>query len=147
LLLFLYESGCYSIEKHMTMLYTIWYRKRKGGIRLDDKTADTNNDEPHTEDNYNKQLEIQLQVENLEKKEENEKKKADNLWADFMNDVGPTKPKPKSSTNLDALSSTSKVCLSKHHWQNMISLSNRIFEHILPGHWTFIMWTFNYNIL
>lgn len=50
----------------------------------------------------------------LEEKEEvkedpKEKKKADDLWADFMKDVGQSKPKPVPSSGVGALSSLAKV--------------------------------------
>ncbi|KAK2162169.1 hypothetical protein LSH36_102g02063 [Paralvinella palmiformis] len=43
------------------------------------------------------------------KEDPKEKKKADDLWADFMKDVGQSKPKPVPSSGVGALSSLAKV--------------------------------------
>ncbi len=89
-------------------------RKRTGGIKLEDEAAV---DDPSTdaaakqaEDEYNKHLQEQIQQEKEAKKAEDEKKKADSLWDDFMKDVGGPKPKPKPAGG-GGLGSLSKVML------------------------------------
>ncbi|XP_033753933.1 craniofacial development protein 1-like [Pecten maximus] len=85
-------------------------RKRKGGIQLDD---DTNQKQETEEDSHNKELKEQIDKEKLEKKEDQEKKRTDNLWASFLSDVGGRpKPKPAPSSGLGALGSLSKPCTS-----------------------------------
>lgn len=92
-------------------------RKRTGGIQLEEgeeEESETPKAEVDTDncDSYNKQLAEQIGKEKELKKEEDQKKKADSLWADFMSDVGSLKPKPKpSSGGLASLSSLSKVSL------------------------------------
>lgn len=84
-------------------------RKRKGGIKLDDDTNQTE----ETEDSHSKELKQQIEKEKSEKKEEQEKKRSDSLWASFLSDVGGRpKPKPAPSAGLGALGSLTKPCTS-----------------------------------
>ncbi|OWF53525.1 Craniofacial development protein 1 [Mizuhopecten yessoensis] len=85
-------------------------RKRKGGIKLDN---DADKLEETEEDKHKKELTKQIETEKSAKKEEQEKKRTDNLWASFMSDVGGRpKPKPAPSSGLGALGSLSKPCTS-----------------------------------
>ncbi|XP_062607201.1 craniofacial development protein 1-like [Saccostrea cucullata] len=68
-------------------------RKRKGGIKLEGDTEDTK----ESEDNYNKVLSEEVKKEQEAKIEEQEKKKADDLWSSFLSDVG-SRPKAKPAT-------------------------------------------------
>ena len=94
----------------------IFFRKRQGGIQLDESdatVASQSQENGKEEHDYNKELGQQIEKEHATKKEVEEKKKADSLWSDFMNDVGGPKPKPKPvSGGLGSLSSSAKV--SKH---------------------------------
>ncbi|XP_074644772.1 craniofacial development protein 1-like [Tubulanus polymorphus] len=75
-------------------------RKRTGGIRLEGESEkDTCEDAQEAE-----QLSEKIEAEKVLKKEATEKKKADNLWASFLGDVG-TKPKPKTTASNSSLSS------------------------------------------
>ena len=88
----------------------IFFRKRKGGIHLEDveeekDTKDSDNDDDALTDTINK--------EELEKKkEEQEKKRADDLWSSFLKDVGPPK-KAKPSTSVTSSSNPSSSVTSK----------------------------------
>lgn len=68
-------------------------RKRKGGIKLDDESEDL--EEPA--DDYSKVLTEEIKKEQEAKIEEQEKKKADDLWSSFLSDVG-SRPKSKPAT-------------------------------------------------
>ena len=94
------------------------YRKRRGGIRLEDEADE--DDKPEVEDNYNQEMMKHIEVEKHEKKQEAEKKKSDDLWADFMKDVEPSKPKPRPSSGLGSLSSVAKV--SNHTCERSIHM-------------------------
>jgi hypothetical protein len=80
-------------------------RKRKGGIRLEGDAAEAISDDeakeqeasPENEVSSN-QLADQVKREQEQKQEMEEKKKADSLWADFMKDVGGSRPKTKTET-------------------------------------------------
>ena len=80
-------------------------RKRKGGIKLEGETVS----EPQEEDTGNKQLEEEIAKEVEQKKEELQKKKADDLWSSFMSDVGKVTPKRTTSSSLGSLASLNKV--------------------------------------
>ncbi|CAH1780332.1 unnamed protein product [Owenia fusiformis] len=65
-------------------------RKRHGGIKLDDPEPE----QTETLEEDVKDLATEMKEEEKVHQEEKEKKRADDLWADFMKDVG-HKPKPK----------------------------------------------------
>ena len=86
------------------------YRKRQGGIKLDDEGSEQK--ETEEMDTYNAELAKRIVEEEEQKKEENEKKKVDDLWAAFKADVGAPKQKPKpvvKSTGFGSLTSVVKV--------------------------------------
>ena len=89
-------------------------RKRKGGIKLEGETVS----EPQEEDTGNKQLEEEIAKEVEQKKEELQKKKADDLWSSFMSDVGKVTPKRTTSSSLGSLASLNKV---SNWWASMLS--------------------------
>lgn len=86
-----------------------FFRKRRGGIKLDNGDEDTavahtsskeeNNEE---EENRKEELARQIQEEQEKKKEEKEKKRADDLWSSFMADVKKPTPRTPQSTLLGA---------------------------------------------
>ena len=85
-------------------------RKRTGGIRLDgeDGTAPRatgGSGEEGGGDDYNAALSKDAKAERVMKREDEEKKRADSLWADFMKD---TTPATKRSTTT-AATTASKV--------------------------------------
>ena len=84
---------------------SLFCRKRKGGIKLEGETVS----EPQEEDTGNKQLEEEIAKEVEQKKEELQKKKADDLWSSFMSDVGKVTPKRTTSSSLGSLASLNKV--------------------------------------
>lgn len=84
-------------------------RKRKGGIKLEGE--EVNKEETEEEIKARKELEEKIRLEQHQRKAEQEKKKADDLWSSFMADVG-HKPKPKASLNVtsNTSSTVTKVC-------------------------------------
>lgn len=77
-------------------------RKRKGGIKLDEQSVETNEEEPGGE--RNTELAGQIKQETKELKENKEKKRADDLWASFISDVKPPPKKPSSTASLSLVS-------------------------------------------
>lgn len=73
----------------------MFHRKRRGGIKLDEKNGDgpssgiteAAKDENEEEANRRKELAEQIAIEEENKKKEKEKKRADELWSSFMSDV------------------------------------------------------------
>ena len=100
-------------------------RKRKGGIKLEGETVS----EPQEEDTGNKQLEEEIAKEVEQKKEELQKKKADDLWSSFMSDVGKVTPKRTTSSSLGSLASLNKVS----NWRAS-TLSQALRFMVGPGH-------------
>lgn len=95
----------------MYFIHTSWSvsRKRTGGIKLE------GDDEEVTEepDDANKELEKQIKLEQEMKKQEVEKKRADDLWSSFMSDVGKRPEKrPVASSGLGSLSKNINKVLS-----------------------------------
>ena len=82
--------------------------KRLGGIKLDEE-------ENGKEENKDEKIDFKAEEKKAkeQEKEIKEKKKADDLWASFMSDVGGPKPKPKTtptaSSGIGSLSSIKKV--------------------------------------
>ena len=93
-------------------------RKRKGGIKLEGETVS----EPQEEDTGNKQLEEEIAKEVEQKKEELQKKKADDLWSSFMSDVGKVTPKRTTSSSLGSLASLNKVS----YWHKEFTISKSL---------------------
>lgn len=84
----------------------MYYRKRVGGIQLEGEEAG-----PVVEDK-NVELEKQIQEEQKQKKEVQEKKRADDLWASFMADVG-KRPEKKTGNSSASSASVSTSVVSK----------------------------------
>lgn len=87
-------------------------RKRKGGIKLDGESEDLK----ESADEYNKVLTEEIKQEQVAKKEEQEKKKADDLWSSFLSDVGSrpkSKPATPSGSSVTTPSGSSLASLSK----------------------------------
>lgn len=96
------------------------HRKRKGGIRLEDETNDTNNGSTVevsvtglTADSVKTSEELAREEE--ERKAIEEKNKADRLWSDFMSDVRPKSQTQKCSTS----SSSVSIQLKLHKLTNL----------------------------
>lgn len=85
------------------------FRKRKGGIKLEDEEhvedVDLDEDEEKELQEERKMLEEERLKAKEAEEEEKEKKKADDLWKSFLSDVG-QRPKPSSSKT----EVSSKVC-------------------------------------
>ena len=100
----------FSLTKEFELSVTMCYRKRKGGIKLQDEDVQDaeNGDEA---DEHSKVLSEEIKKETESRKEEEEKKKSDDLWASFLSDVGGPKPsRPVAKpTQPSSLTKQSKV--------------------------------------
>ena len=104
-------TGTKILREITNMYYCVSvFRKRKGGIKLDDAAGGDADEGGGDEEKKN--LGEVLEEEKKEKKEAAEKKKADDLWASFMSDVG-QKPKPKPAVSAATSTSKSLASLSK----------------------------------
>lgn len=74
----------------LPLLTWFYYRKRRGGIKLQEDQGETT---PQVDED-NQKLKEEIAKEKETSKIEKEKKKADDLWASFLSDVG-QKPKAK----------------------------------------------------
>lgn len=90
------------------------FRKRRGGIKLQDKNSTVSADdseviESEEEIKRKKELAEQIAKEEEERKKEKEKKRADDLWSSFMSGV---KPPPRVSTGSDTTVQVTSVFIS-----------------------------------